>query len=354
MSRVSIAIGAAALRNVARASVRKDVLELADSFDITLDPVTDRVRAHVREDAEVIIQIDGIRVMTGYIDEVHDQGSRSTRSVAFRGRDKAGRLVDEPMPLGRIAEQDIQGVAERAAGPWFSRFALSNTANRRLVRGRGVKAAAGAEPIFDRIADAQLRVEPGQTRAEVLRRFLEPARLLAWSSGDGHALIVAKPNRRQRPQYSLSTRQVVSISRSRSVAERGATYKGYAQPVIDGERYRLRAEGSDPLGSFQRRKEVAIVGQADSRRRLRKELDAEIARRTQQADQLNLSVMGFAQRYTSHAEPTLFAPDTVARVDLPAHGIRGDYYLTAVTYDLMGRDAETSLELSPTHLEIFA
>ncbi|MEM9488100.1 MAG: phage baseplate assembly protein [Myxococcota bacterium] len=346
MSGIRVTIDGQTLSRVTRAMVRCDLLELADSWEVAIDPVTERVRFLVREDAEVSISVEGTTVIRGFVEDIETSASRADRAMVIRGRDRAGRLVDEAMPLGKLRGLDLVQLGQRVAGPWFSRVILSNARNRQLVRGLGRKVAAGAEPIFSRVADAQLRVEPGQTRADVLRHFIDPARLLAWSSADGRSLILGRPNRRQMPQYLLDRRRVLSSNRRQSAAERGARYTAYSTR-------RKTATQTDPRGTFQRDKHIAITASAAAnRRQLRHQLAAEVARRTAEADALEITAIGFTQRYSPTDRPTLFAPDTVARIVLPVVGIDFDYLITAVTYRLAGRTAETDLSLTPVDMEI--
>lgn len=355
MSRLVVAIGGTTVPFVARASVRRDVLELGGSWQVTLDPATERLRALAREDAEIAIAIDGITVLRGFVGQRAATTARGGRSLTLQGRDRCGRLIDTVMPLGRLADLDLLELGRRCAGPWFSSIALSNTTNRALVRGYGPRALANREPVFSRVSEAQLRVQPGQSRAEVLRFFLAEAKLLAWSSADGRTLIIAAPNRSQAPQYRFDQRNVVSAQWTQTSEERGSEYIGYAQPVDEsGEKYRIEETMRDPLRSFTTAKTVGLAIAADNRRQLRRRLGAEVAKRTMQARALELTVADYGQRYSPLVPKSLFAPDTVASVDLPHAGARGDFYITSVTNTASGRDAETTMQLLPVELEVMA
>jgi hypothetical protein len=96
-------------------------------------------------DAEVKIAIDNTIVLDGFIDDRARAAAAGTISIA--GRDKAGRLVQESIPIGLgLRRPAADRGLKRLASPWFTTVTLSDARNRSVRRGKGHRAPAGEEP----------------------------------------------------------------------------------------------------------------------------------------------------------------------------------------------------------------
>jgi prophage tail gpP-like protein len=256
-----------------------------------------------------------------------------------------GRLVDEGMPLETLSDLDLVQLGRLVAGPWFGAVSLTNTENRRLVRGRGRSVTSGAEPIFTRRSDAKLRVQPGDTRADILRYFMEPVGLLAWSSGDGSTLHIGQPNYRQVPQFELTPATTLAIREKRSVAERYRDYTAYAGT---GRRRKVRSEAADTSGDFLRAKSATLrLPDARTQTELDGRLATEVARSNQSARDWSVTVQGIGQRNGTTDRATLFAFDTMARVRSTDDRVAHDALITAVTMEVTPTTQRTTLRLVP-------
>ncbi|KKK76364.1 hypothetical protein LCGC14_2864420, partial [marine sediment metagenome] len=184
-------------------NIENDMLTPADGFSLTLAPASKAVFDLVPPDAEVEVRIDDTPILSGFIDERVVNVVKSGPTINISGRDRAGRMVDESADLQTFPRLDILELADRLARPTFPLGAtLSNADNRDLVRGRrSGKAAAGAEPIFSKSSEAPKKVEPGETRWDVLQQFLEPAELLAWAQANGEKLVIGLPKYNQGTQF---------------------------------------------------------------------------------------------------------------------------------------------------------
>lgn len=294
-------------------------------------------------------------LLRGFVDEREASEDPSRAGVTVRGRDVAGRLVDDAADVRDYRDYDLVRLGTELASPWIPSVLLSNAQNRALTRGRGRRSTAAGEPIFSRRGDVQWRSMVGMPRADVLRFFLAQAQLLAWASADGVTLVIARPNKRQAPQYRLARGTILSADRSRSVADRHSEFIGLARPQRLNAA-KLRATEADASGDFQRRKRaVRILGGARNQSELARLTRAEFLRAQQTADRLTVRVSCHGQRYASTDAETLYAIDTVARVDMRRLGIRvADYYVAGVTLQhRVGEDA-TELELLPLATEIVA
>lgn len=259
-------------------SIENDILQPADSFDLTLR-FNREAWALCRTDAEVAIFVDDTRILTGYIDSRSKQGSNSGTNLMISGRDKTGRLVDESAPLFRYGGLRLKGLCEKIVGigtanPLFKRVTLDNKLNRQLLRsvrahkartvnepirnpvlgtfaaGTGPLIGLGVDPdtsfvgqpevelrpelIFKNVRDriirrppivtpgifnnrsASKKVTPGQSRWAVLEEFLKEARLIAWARGNGEELFVGLPLYKQKPQYAFIEAATESSVRDRT------------------------------------------------------------------------------------------------------------------------------------------
>jgi len=344
-----------------------DMLELADPFDLEL-PFSKDVWAASAPDTQVSIHIDDSRVLTGFIDDRAKGGSKGNGStIRINGRDKGGRLVDESAPLITFAGLGIEDLARDIVAPWFDAVSLSNARNRALIKGRGRRSAAvSREPVIDTGKNVQRKVNPGETRAQVLVYFLELAGLLGWSTADGREFIVGLPNYSQAPQWRFQwdldgdTTNVESHDYRESVAERYSTITVCGSSKGSKANYagnvRKRATADEAPGVFQRPKRLIISDHdvnsiAVARDRVQREMRLRDAR----GRELSLMAPGFGQAAGgSEGEPVaIFAFDTVGRWEDLEADIRGEYLLTRCHFQTDKQGGQwTQLDLVPVGTEL--
>ncbi len=364
---VSLRVGGKLIRDWTAYDIALDMLTPADAFSLSFPRASKEVFDLVAPDEEVEVRLDDTVVLSGFVDEREVSLSSSSGSrITVEGRDRTGRLVDESMPLMDLAGLGIKELAERACGigdpelseAWLSEVILSNAENRRLLRGRASKLArVSKEPaIVTDIDEAKDRrhVEPGETRWKVLEYFLHKAKLLAWSTADGKALVVGLPNYDQEPQYRFfvpsvdSNRaregNVVSYSLRDSVADRFSAVR-----VVGSARLDPRRDQKDPAGQYLaeakgtgfKRPKRLIVQDDDIRgpRQARVRAERELAERDATGHHLEIEVVGHGQ---GGREPVIYAPDTMAVVEIEDLGIRAEYLITSVHFRLSRQDGETT------------
>ncbi|MFA9269825.1 MAG: phage baseplate assembly protein [Baekduiaceae bacterium] len=374
---VALRIGGAVVEGWESYDVDTDMLQPADNFSLQLFGAAPGVFDLCAPDSEVQILVDDAPLITGFIDKrAWGVDRQAGTMIDVEGRDKAGRLVDESCELFLFRGLGLRELALKVCDPWFTAVSLSNARNRTLLRGPGAtRARAIREPTIEQTARAAVKVNPGESRWQVLQHFLEEADVLAWSTGDGKEIVIGRPNYEQAPQYRFvlpstdsdhpGEGNVISARLDDSVASRYSAIiavgtgqgnaRDYAAAVT--KRRGIARDGSGPHGtggSFQHRK-VLIVSDDDVR-------TAELAERRalreqQQRDatgrQLELVVQGHGQEYGGrHA---LFAFDTIAEVDLQPLGIRGDWLITACKFSRSrSSGTRTTLQLVPsgTHLSL--
>ena len=318
-----------------------------DAFDIA------------RPDHLVEILVDGTRVLTGYVDDRDFACGRSGGSTLHVvGRGKVGRLVDESMPFPLSFENlGIRQLAEKVAKPWFDGVTLSNATNRRLMLGTDDDgnpipiAGASSEPAIDESTKKRHhRVEPGESRWHVLDMFTREGQLLAWATADGKQLIVGRPNYAQAPQYRFflpkpgSDRQVEGnvndVHLKDSVGERYSKLFLFGAVDLDDE----DADGDvihytstvvngpyvDGTGNdFLYPKRLTVKDRdAHSQQAANEHAKREMAFRDATGRRLVVSVRGHGQ--IIGGRKVLFAPDTMATVELEQLEILAPFLITSV------------------------
>lgn len=344
-----------------------DMLELADPFNVAL-PFSREVWDASAPDTQVSIHIDDSRVCTGYIDDRHKVGSKGDGStIVVEGRDKGGRLVDESAPLITYAGLGIEDLARQIVDPWFSTVSLSNARNRALIKGRGRRSAAiASEPAILTGKDVRRKVDPGESRAQVLLYFLELAGLLAWSTADGREFIVGTPNYSQAPQWRFQfapdadSTNVEHFDYKESVGERyssitvcGASKgnkQNYAGNVLK------RATLEEVTGDFQRPKRLLLSDHdVDTVEKARARSSREARLRDATGETLALTAPGFGQVLggPDGQPPAIFAFDTVARWEDLEADVRGEFLLTRVHFQTDKDGGQwTDLDLVPVGTEL--
>ena len=241
---VEVVIDGRAIGGWSEYSVRTSMLDPADSFTLSRLPFDRDAWDLCQTDRPIRITINGVVVLTGFIDS--RKFRREGRRAASPAATKVGRLVQvgAPDPFDGLR---LQAVIARVASPWFEAVALSNTRNRRVVRGRGPQAAAADQVFVDVKAGTRLRAgadavggDPGPRRPG--RRAGGPPATVPSSSS-------ASPTTSSRPSTRLrhyapgaGKTSTVGTSRSRSrppTATRGSscsapargTDANYGRPV---------------------------------------------------------------------------------------------------------------------------
>lgn len=313
-----------------------DMLELADPFSISM-PFRLPLWHAFATDSEVEIYIDDIRVMSGFVDRRERNIDRSGSLLEITGRDRGGRLVDESAPLGNFVNKGILELGKAMVSPWFQSVSLSNADNRRLLAGRGRSVAGVSSEPAIKPRSATKKVEPGETRAQVLQSFLEEAGLLAWSSADGTQFIIGKPNYGQETQYTFfqaapqSSRakdtNVLSMRFSEDVGEIYSEYEVFGAGKGNGANYGknvLRRRGSafdgfetGGTGSLFSHSKKLIISDSDvkSAAQARERAERELNLRYASANEITVTVPGWGQRYKGVGEPVLYAFDKIALLE---------------------------------------
>lgn len=322
-------------------------------------------------DRPIKVLIDDVVVLTGYIDD-SDKPDSGNDQITITGRDKVGRLVQESAPGVSFKGLTERELVKRLASPWFTAV-TGNARNRNVVRGRGRKAPVGDEPIKLDVRGGTL-IEPGQTRWAAIEELLRQSGHLCWSSGDGRELILGTPNYNQAIQWSVfhpgeqSLRgkegNALGFGVKRSTGDRysrivvvgtgSGTAANYGPAVVarygEAKDNPLTPDGDGT--TFSAPKRLVMVEDVGSRAEATSLAKREMARRALDAARITAQLPLHGQR--SSTALTLFALDTLARVEDEVTGLRGTYLVEALTFS-SSRDGgqRTKLEMVPKGSEVF-
>jgi prophage tail gpP-like protein len=372
------------LRTPLSYSLDVDLLQPTDAISATF-PLDLKTWEACPLDGIVEVAIDGVPVVTGFVQSKSDQGSGT---FALECQDRCSRLVNESITgtqlrvAGRLSDTVL-----RIVRPWFDTVLFSNAQDRQLRRGRGKLARASREPaltVQEALALNQT-IGPGTKRWEALEQVTRPLQLLAWSSADGKALVLARPNYDQAPQYEFvetpSYSNVTAMTLQASVSGRYsmietagtgvppgvspppriATYAGEKPPRFVAQGTVAAAFDHDAPdgtgGDFRYRQRLFVPTNHVSASESQLEAIRTMARGKARARTIEVTAAGHGQVLEGASSATLYAPDTLATVrkeietapddDTPAVLVDDVFYVTRVSFR-GGRDDETTtLSLVP-------
>lgn len=363
---ISVIVDGVQIRDWETYQIMTDMLTPADRFALRM-PFKVEVWNLCRGDRPIKVLIDDVEVMNGFIDE--RLVPEDDEAVEIIGRDRVGRLVDESAPSINYSGLTMFSLIEKLAKPFFPKVSFSNARNRLVVRGRGRKAKAGSEPL-KLFAQKKIgtRIEPGQTRWQVIETLCSQAGVLAWSSGDGTELIIGAPNYNQEPQFRFFMPQAGSKRIDQStvlgMGVRERTADSYSRVIVVGSgtgtnanygasvtsRYGEAKDANTPEGDgdrFSEPKRLVAMRSVHSVAEANELAKREMARRNAHANGITVRCAAHGQ-VVAGAFTTIFAPDTIASVEDERTGTKGTYLITSCTYRSGRRGEETTMELVPT------
>lgn len=326
-----------------------------------------------RPDSEVVVCVDGVAVITGWID---DRSDEDVDVLEISGRDKVGRLVQESSPAFVFAGQSPRQLIGKIAAPWFTVAVDDNDRNRRVTRGKKGKIAQAGTVALKRTKKTGARVEPGQTKWAAIEELLKQTGEVAIPSGDGKELIVFRPtDQAQEPQYhffqpapgsrrtaegncKIRERWSVGDLYSRidvvgsgvgtantygvSVNARSGVAKDFAS-TVDGDGDKL-----------QRPKKLLLIESVRNIAEAGEFANREMDRRAMGYLRIDVEAPMHGQRVAGGRDVTLFALDTIASVENEKTRTRGPYRIVELDFTTSRADGETTkIALIPEAQEIF-
>jgi prophage tail gpP-like protein len=345
---IKVLVGGAEIRDWESYEIRLSLREPVSTAALSGAFHADRFEA-LPLGASVQITLDGRAVFAGYLTRRTRRGHR----LDIECHDKAWQLVQDAAPLRRFRKDTLLSLAQAMVEGVFDQVVFQNAKNRALYGG-GTRRTGGEPPVLAKSSDP-VKTPPGASRWAALAEVLVRAELLAWSSGDGRSLILAKPNFAQEPRYEFvlsdqgrgtctdiqvsesieqSYRKVIVIGQSRS----GDGRFSYG---INLERQGSATDAAFPLPITRRIIEQCYTAD-DAQRLAQAHLDdakSEAVEYTVQAEQ-----HGQAGR--------LYVPDTVARIRDERNGFEELGYVTAVSYRGSRYSESTEVQCVPLNTRI--
>lgn len=307
------------------------MIEPADTFRLTRGFDLKAWRL-CRKDAAVLITIDKVPMLSGFIDARAMQGRAGTFTI--EGRDKGGRLIQEsiPKPSGFDGLTMVE-LIKRLVDPWFSSVTLSAARDRAVRLGKGKKAAVGAEPAIltakNITEESSGRLDPGEMRYNAIEGLLSSVGLMCWAGVDGREFVVGMPNYKQQPQYLIryslvDSTEVEEILLEESIADAYSEIEvhGTSPGDEDNEAGDLICSGSakdgpakDGTGNNFLRPKRLVMSQTSLTSNAEAVLVAkrEMRRRLFKLRHYSITMTAHGQ-VVAGSTPTLYAPNTIARV----------------------------------------
>lgn len=331
----------------------------ADGFRLTFPGAKRDVWRACTLDAECEIFLDDTRIMSGFIeDRDGDSSKNGGGSITIGGRDRMGRIIDEAAPLVSFNGLGVVDITHEMVKDWFPKVSSSNAINRRLVAGGGARMGKIAkEPAIDNGKRPTRKVNPGDTRWEVLKHFYREAGCLGWSAADGETFIVGQPNYDQAPTFRFLDVAAGSPLASKANVEgfgvgescgdlySTITVVGFGQSSLiklntsNGRNIRYRGQAKEgPLadglgGTFSHRKAMIIVdADITSPAHAEKRALQEMATRAAHKQKINVTVAGHAQKIAGARRPTIYCCDTMSHVTSENFDVEGLYLVVGVSF----------------------
>jgi prophage tail gpP-like protein len=364
---VGVVIDGTEIRGWTSYDIQTSMIEPVHSFSLSL-PFDRKAWERCRPDRRVRVQIDGVTIIDGFVDEREILEAEDVLQIG--GRNRAGRLVQESAPGVEFRGMDLVQLVTVLAAPWYTYVSLVNTRNRDVLRGKGKKARAGREPVYVSTAvKSKLgsRIEPGQTRMQVIEDLCRQAEILCWPSGDGYELILGRPNYDQAPQFRFfmpaadsaraSEANVLGLGYKESTGDRyseiivvgsgGGTDANYGGAVTS----RVGRAHSQP-DDFVEPKRLVLEKSVSSAAEAEAWAQREMRRRDMQGRRVTVRAPLHGQIMAGQYH-TIFAPDLAASIEDERTGLRGAYHVVSCAYQsTRNRGEETVLEFVPTGQEL--
>jgi prophage tail gpP-like protein len=311
------------------ARVTRGIESVAGSFELE---VSDRWAGQpepwpITEEEECSLLLEGEVVITGYVDRRRLAYGSEERSLAVRGRDRTGDLVDCSVDLGK----------------WeFGGVPLLILA-KRLCEPFGVSVSLQAGLVLPK-PPAKFSIDPGESAFEALEKACRLAAVLPVSDGRG-GLVLTRTGSSRCSTELVQGQNILAAAGDFDASARFRTYKVLGQHKGDDEFFgsaaaTVKATATDP--AVRRSARVLVVrpeGNVTSEH-AKKRAQWEATVRAARADAVSVTVQGWTQ-----ADGSLWPVNAVARVRSPAIGVDGDLVVTQATYSVGLEGTTTELEL---------
>lgn len=292
--------------------IDSDLLTPADAWQVALGMTDGKMPPDVAAGAPVVVKIGGETVMTGRVDEISHQVSKTSHTFTMSGRDHAADLVDCSAP---IFEKEMVTLSEIAAA---------------LVRPFGIiKQRIDADATRTR---EKIHVEPGDSAWDTLAHAAEANGLWPWFEPDG-TLVVGGPDYTAPVVATLVLRKSGKGNNVISLAKQESVHGRYSEVTVLGQRPGTAMEQGRPnlSGSFKddgmnwHRPKIVMDHECDSHAVCR-----DRAHKLVSDSRLNgLTLSAVVQGHRIAAGGMLWKPGQRIRVISEPHNLDAIYFLMA-------------------------
>jgi prophage tail gpP-like protein len=285
-------------------------LEVSDRWGEQLEPWA------IGEEDECELVIDGVPVITGYVDRRSISYSASEHTLNVSGRDKTGALVDCSAYLEKWEFQNtpVLTLAERICEPF----------------GITVTLQAGTTPPA---TPAKLSIDPGDSAFEAIERSCRMAGLLPVADGVG-GLVLTRAGETRALTELIEGQNILAASANYDATGRYRNYYVLGQHRGTDEHNGTAATEVKAFAEDENVKRVERVllirpegNVTVAHAKKRAEWEAIV--RASRADAVTITVQGWTQ-----GDGTLWPVNSTVKVLSPLLGINGRMLITEVTYSL--------------------
>jgi len=283
----------------------------------------------IREGDEVTVQVNGVPLVTGHLDDRDPEFDANSGSISITGRDKTGDLVDSSVLLDHWSFKNFSplDLAKQICRP----FGISV----RLQDGLILPATSLSK---------KLDIDPGDKAATALEHVCRAAAVLPMSDGVGGLVLVRSSTARCKTEL-VQGKNILSGKARFSHANRFHRYLVLGQHKgnddFSGEdSAAVKGEATDPNVRSSRVLVIRPEGNL-TRAQAQKRAEWEAAHRAARGDAVSVKVQGW-----THSTGALWPINEVTRVRSARLGINGDMLISQATYSadrIGGRVTELEL-----------
>jgi len=297
--------------------IDSDLLTPADAWQVTLGMSGGQIPPDVVAGAPVEVKVGGETVLTGRIDEVGHQVSKTSHTFSLSGRDKAADLVDCSAPVFVAKLVSLKEIIAKIVSAFgISRYRIDADATRTREK---------------------INIEPGDSAWNALAHAAEANGLWPWFEPDGTLVIGG-------PDYSAPVAATLVLRRSGkgnnviSLARQHSMHGRYSEVTVLGQthgtdtepgKHALRADAKDDGVSWHRPR-VVVDHEADSYAVARDRARKLIA--DSRLNGLTLSAVVKGHRIVAPGQPSdgqLWKPMQRVRVISEPHDLDAIFFLMA-------------------------
>jgi prophage tail gpP-like protein len=312
---VSLLIGGHSHSDWESYSIDSNLMTPADAWQVSLGIEQQPIPDSVKPGAPVQVQVGGVTVLSGLVDDVELTVSKNEHSLRLSGRDGAAVLVDCSAPIFVSRQIDLAEVVNKLVKP------LGITKVR--IDGKGA---------FEKVS-----AEPGETAWDVLAHAAEANGLWPWFEPDG-TLVIGGANPATPVvadlimTYSGKGNNLKSLSRSESIANRHSEItvlgQSHGTETNDGKNAIL-GKATD-AGMTTYRPQIIVDSEADSPKVALQRARKLLADGRLEGYTLNAQVVG----HRIKPGGILWTPGQRIHVKSEPHGIDGVFLLMGRTFKL--------------------